>query len=356
MNFIIRPSKFPVFRFVRISLSFTFSAPYNQELNSLEAAVLCYWVVPPPETKPNEYGRPMVMTYNITKDSVLPSAAMEEMKKCVDYYQKEKTFVDFGKKYHGGTTYLEKLKTSLSSKFPRDQTDSVFWGFIKEVIGYCGEDNTGEGATLLAVPSVSMKVPSSLPSLSTASSLSSNLMLSSNLANVLFQSGKFPSATSMLGLPDPMAQSTLAANNMFLSPTLFKMQDTLNLLKPLSMSTPLSASSKSDKHKKHELKTPTIDFKLDYSIPDLSLPKSSYADLTLSSLRKMDFSASDLSISSVKKLPDTFNIPSTDSATPPKVPKTDYGMLDLSVSHKDGFDGQLDLSMMKDDQPLNLAE
>lgn len=312
------------------------------------------------------------MSYSVIQDNVLPPLIMEEMKKCVEYYKKEKTFVNFSKKYHGSTTYLEKFKTTLSSKFPRDQNDGILWGFIKEIIEYTGEDNT-ENAPLLSVPSVSMKIPTSLPSFSTASSISSNLMLTSNLANVLFQSGKFPTATSLLGLPDPMAQSTLAANNMFLSPSLFKMQDTLNMLKPLSMSTSIASSSKSDqKHKKHESK-PSLDYatdlnalknKMEFSIPELCMPKTSYAsDLALSNLRKMDYFSSDLSISSVKApKSESFTIRGSDGMTQPKISKSDFGMLDLSVSalKNESLEGQMDLSVSDSsanmDHPLNLAE
>lgn len=354
-----------------------FSAPYNQDHTSLESAIISYWVIPPPENKPNEYGRPMLMSYSVIQDNVLPPSTMEEMKKCVDYYKKEKTFINFANRFDGSTTYLEKFKTTLSSKFPREQSDGVLWGFIKEIIGYTGEDTT-DNTTLLAVPSVSMKIPTSLPPLSTASPLSSNLMLTSNIANVLFQSGKFPSATSLLGLPDPMAQSTLAANNMFLSPSLFKMQDTLNMLKPLSVGTPIPSTSKSEKHKKHEVKpTPTMDFttdlnvlknKMEFSIPDLSVPKTSYtSDLALAGLRKMDYLASDLSISSVKtpKVSESFTAHSSEGVTPPKISKTDFGMLDLSVTSQksDYAEGQLDLSTstpadnsIPAEQPLNLSE
>lgn len=334
----------------------------------------------------------MLMSYSVVQENTLPSPVMEEMKKCAEYYKKDQTFINFSDKYNGNTTYLEKLKTTLSSKFPRDHNDGILWGFIKEIIGYTGEDKTENNATLLAAPTVP-KISTSLPSLSTSSSLnSSNLMLTSNLANVLFQSGKFPSATSLLGLPDPLAQSTLAANNMFLSPSLFKMQDTLNMLKPLSSltSTLPSTSSKSETKSKKEAKptiTSSFDFgtdlnslksKMEFSIADLCMPKTTYAsttDLNLSSLRKMDYLASDLSISSVKPSKTTSEA-SHEGAPPSKVPKMDFGMLDLSVltskshSEKEG----VNLSQMTEpditvsavtetantqssnDQPLNLAE
>lgn len=329
---------------------------------------------------------------------------MEEMKKCAEFYKKEKTFVNFADNFQNNTTYLEKLKTTLNSKFPRDQNDGILWGFIKEIIGYSGDEKIDTSA-LLQVPNLPVKPPQvSLPSLSTPSSLStssltSNLMLTSNLANVLFSSGKFPSPSSLLGLPDPMAQSTLAANNMFLSPSLFKMQDTLNLLKPLSASSPIPSTSKSESKKKEMKTSSTLDFtndlnlltlknKLDFGIPELNLPKSNFnaADLSISSVRppKLDYSASDLSISSAKsKVTDSFGLDATIKnfmaqsmqEPPTKIPKTDYSMLDLSLANSkslslndslSSYSGLNDLSTSQmnisktesnhSDQPLNLAE
>lgn len=387
------------------------------EYNTIESAIICYWVIPPPETKPNEYGRPMLMSYSVVQDSVLSPGVMDEMKRCAEFYRKDKNCINFSDRYHNSTTFLEKLKTTLSSKFPRDQNDGVLWGFIKEIIGYSGDEKIDTTA-LLQVPNLNIKPQispvSSLPPLSSATSLSSNLMLTSNLANVLFSSGKYPTPSSLLGLPDPMAQSTLAANNMFLSPSLFKMQDTLNLLKPLSSSSPIPSTSKSESNKqsskKSELKTPTLDYadlsllnlknKLDFGLPELNLsnlsslsnltnlpkPNFNVADLSISSVRtpKLDFSASDLSISSSKSSKDSYGLDATiksfmaaqaQSMDAPsnKMPKTDYSMLDLSVTNKSssfvdslsftsGMDATMATSVNKNetstssDQPLNLAE
>lgn len=56
-----------------------FSAPYHQESMSLESALSCFWVVPPPENKPLEYGKPMTMTYSVIQDQFLSQDALNEM-------------------------------------------------------------------------------------------------------------------------------------------------------------------------------------------------------------------------------------------------------------------------------------
>lgn len=59
-----------------------FAAPYMQENVSLESSVVCYWVVPPPENKPHEYGKPMVMSYSQFQDQYLSQEALNEMVSC----------------------------------------------------------------------------------------------------------------------------------------------------------------------------------------------------------------------------------------------------------------------------------
>lgn len=295
-------------------------------------------MIPPPETKPNEYGRPMLMSYSVLQDMALTTNVKEEMQKCVDYYKKEPDFIQFTDRYTTTTTYLEKLKATLSSKFPRDQSELTLWNSLKEMLGCTKE----ESDSLLSIPNITKGSPLLSGLTAPSVSLNSNLMLTSDIASVLFNSGKFPSATSLLGLPDPMAHSTLAANNMFLSTNLFKMQE---LLKPLSTSSPISGHSKSETKMTPlkiptDLKTSKLDYGTDYSMMNLknSQLRSDYipADFSMK-MPKQEYSVSDLSISSrLSKLDygslDLTKAKSDVGERPAKIPKTDYPTLDLSVS------------------------
>lgn len=302
-------------------------------------------MTPPPEAKPNEYGRPMLMSYSVIQDVTFPTNVKEEMKKCAEYYKNEQDYVNFGERYLNNSLYMDKLKSTLISKFPRDESETLVWKYIKEILGYSVE----ESDSLLSIPSVSKS--QLIPGLN--SSLTSNLMLPTDISSLLFNSGKFPSASSLLGLPDPMAHSTLAANNMFLSTNLFKMQE---LLKPLSSSSPLPASKKGEKHS--PIKIPTdikgtkSDFaadllnlknKLDFIAPDLNLSKSDYSDLSVKSGNKSsDFSVPDytLNLSSNK-------MEQGDEKS--KILKSDY--LDFSKHGEDlNVGGEIG-----EDRPLNLA-
>lgn len=509
---------------------FSFSAPYNPESPVLESSLSCFWVTPPPEQRPTEYPRPFLMQYNVSHDTHMSPHAMEQITKSIKYYASspDEKAIKFLNQYKSDVTYLEKLKSSLAAKFPREQSDGLLWNFIKDALGCSteGDDKLDLDALLAVsqplpipktqqsvipnVPSVSVlqqmvSLPSVIPPLTipsnafgslssgkyelpthlnipippssskssknssslsnlslasgldvltgmtlglgavtsvplclptssydaltansllanlppgistslaatltgsklpdpsiytsllsgrmgsdkssslphssvsataTASSLAaslastmtpnhaSNLMLSSaEIANALFQAGKFPSTSALLGIPDPMSQSILDANNMYLSPSLLKMQDTLNLLKPLSSSSPLV-----NKNMDHNLyfkgAQELMKSAKEYLPPDLNIS-------TLKSANKLDFSLSpdlsikkqpDVSISTIAKVPKVQECPeyaitdsflnqmlqltkkagkadfSSDSAPPPaKMPKLDdyNSSLNLSAS------------------------
>ncbi|XP_022901215.1 MPN domain-containing protein CG4751-like [Onthophagus taurus] len=310
-------------------------SPYNYDNAPLEilSNIIAYWVIPPPESKPNEYGRPMLMSYSVVQDSLLTPYVKEEITKLAEYYKKDVDFIDFSERYNNSSTYIEKLRTALVSKFPREENENMIWSFIREILG-CPSDLKDN---LLSIPTVNK---SSI--LSGMNSSLGNLMLPTDIASVLFNSGKFPSATSMLGLPDPMAHSTLAANNMFLSTNLFKMQE---LLKPLSTNTMLGGKSKHEKIASPlkiptEVKNPKLEFPTDVNVLNLK--------------NKFDFGPFDLPTSTKTKsefsdLTSSFG----------KVPKSDFS---LDLSRKEGsrsftesLPTDFSISGGDDDQPMNLT-
>ncbi|VVD01785.1 unnamed protein product [Leptidea sinapis] len=365
-------------------------SPYNPESPVMESSLTFFWVVPPSEQRPTEYPRPLLLQHNVVHDSHLSTHAMEVIKKSIKYYATyaDETSVNFKEIFKSDITYLDKLKSTLTPKFPREQSDGLLWQFIRDELGCSSEsDEKMDLDALLAVPQAipvskscqSTSVPnfpsvstlqqmvsrpagvppinvssgigsphkfesplnipiptaskpsksstplpptyhtgldmltnmalglgssnipmslgsSSLDSLAAANSMltsltpglssglsssklpdlpsyaaslqnissgmgyektstststsctssatpipasvASNLMMSSaDIANALLSASKYSSA-GILGIPDPMSKSTLAANNMFLSPSLLKMQE--SLLKPLSSSSPIS--------------------------------------------------------------------------------------------------------------------
>lgn len=425
--------------------------------------------MPPPEQRPTEYPRPLLLQYSMIHDSHLSTHAMEEIKKCLKYYStfSDETSVNLKDNFKPDITYLDKLKCTLTAKFPREQSDGLLWHFIRDELGCSSEhDDKLDLDALLAVPqpipvskpsqatsvpnfpsvstlqqmvsrpagvppinvssgigsgsphkfetpalhipipstsskssskSVTPTLPSSYPtgldmltsmalglgsanmslplgatgleSLAAANSMltgltpgmtptlaaslsstklpdppsyaaslqnltssigsydkspsstvtsttaatpipaniASNLMMSSaDIANALFSASKYSSA-GILGIPDPMSKSTLAANNMFLSPSLMKMQE--SLMKPLSSSSPISSKSGSDTNmmmkSPHDLlKSPhdLLKNNKDYLPPDFGAIGKGKSDMLMEATKhtetnvssKMDASKSDI--------------------------------------------------------------
>ena len=48
-------------------------------MKSVKTETLAYWVMPPPETRPTEYGKPMTMEYSIIKSPCLSKDMPSEM-------------------------------------------------------------------------------------------------------------------------------------------------------------------------------------------------------------------------------------------------------------------------------------
>lgn len=128
--------------------------------NNFESNIINYWVIPPPEQKPNEYGRPMLMSYQIIQDTILTPAIMEQMKQCADFYKTDPRRVDFNKVYieQNNIKYLDKLKISLINKLPRggEQSETIIWGFICELLGIYFNPNE-QSHPVLSIPKITQQ-------------------------------------------------------------------------------------------------------------------------------------------------------------------------------------------------------
>lgn len=54
-------------------------APYFTDTSNVESSIVGYWVAPPPENKPLEYGKPMLMNYTVAQDAVLHPDVVKEL-------------------------------------------------------------------------------------------------------------------------------------------------------------------------------------------------------------------------------------------------------------------------------------
>lgn len=116
-------------------------SPYYTGNPTLESSITAYWVVPPIESRPMEYGRPMSMQFSVTQDVEMSEHVKSEMVYAIEYYRQfENEMVKFDGKYGEESSLIEKLKTTLYSKFPREQNDFEFWNWLRQHLGLPPED------------------------------------------------------------------------------------------------------------------------------------------------------------------------------------------------------------------------
>ncbi|XP_008556649.1 uncharacterized protein LOC103577674 isoform X2 [Microplitis demolitor] len=110
-------------------------SPYNADGNCYESNFNIFWSMPPPENRPHEYPRPMLLSYTISQELFLSQDALDEIKKCIEYYRSEGG-INFKMNFNSNTTYLERLRNSLASKLPgRNRgNDTGYWEVIKKMI------------------------------------------------------------------------------------------------------------------------------------------------------------------------------------------------------------------------------
>lgn len=104
----------------------------------MESNITSFWILPPPDNRIHDFGRPMFMNYSIAAEVKEFSLALlkAEMKKTVEYYEKFEDIVNFKENYNAETSYIEKLKSSLYAKFPRAYEKELdFWNWVRDLFG-----------------------------------------------------------------------------------------------------------------------------------------------------------------------------------------------------------------------------
>ena len=100
---------------------------------SNESSVLAYWVVPPPDTIPVEYGRPLKMNYTVVTDPCLSQETLNNITAVIQYYLTHPQRVNFINQFNSDTKFITKMGRTLLPKFPRDQ-DERLWRYIRKLI------------------------------------------------------------------------------------------------------------------------------------------------------------------------------------------------------------------------------
>ena len=111
--------------------------------NLMNESDLCFfWVIPPNENAPNEYGQPMKMNHSVVQDPCLSQECLRQIDKIIEHHKNNpKATVDLRKKFNSDTTLMTKMGRSILTKFPRDQ-DETLWKYVRREI--LGEDDLDE--------------------------------------------------------------------------------------------------------------------------------------------------------------------------------------------------------------------
>lgn len=96
-------------------------SPYYSGNPGPESKISPFWVMPPPEQRPSDYGIPMDVEMAYVQDSFLTNDILHEMMLLVEFYKGAPDLVRFQEPWNQEHTYLDKLKMSLASRTSKDQ-------------------------------------------------------------------------------------------------------------------------------------------------------------------------------------------------------------------------------------------
>jgi len=105
-------------------------APYMPSAKTCDSSIVVYWSFPPPEGSPQDWGRPMRMSYSAITDPCLSEEVVNSVDKVINFYKKQEKQVPLYSEWREGKYYFEKIGQSLLSKFPQDQ-DEQLWRYIQ---------------------------------------------------------------------------------------------------------------------------------------------------------------------------------------------------------------------------------
>ncbi|XP_077188089.1 MPN domain-containing protein [Paroedura picta] len=95
--------------------------PYYPGNQGMESKISPFWVMPPPEQRPYDYGIPMEVEVTYIQDGFLTNDVLHEMMLLVEFYKGAPDLVKFQDTWGPEQTYLDKLKASLAAHTPKDQ-------------------------------------------------------------------------------------------------------------------------------------------------------------------------------------------------------------------------------------------
>lgn len=107
-------------------------SPYDKHNKTHSSSLTAFWVLPPAESKPLEYGKPLHLFYQTTRDSFLTQDLLLEMRLLAHFYMDSEDKINFNDTYNTAVvkgeddeektvvTIWEKFKHSIKPNLPSD--------------------------------------------------------------------------------------------------------------------------------------------------------------------------------------------------------------------------------------------
>jgi len=105
------------------------NAPYGNENATQKQQA--FWVMPPPENKPNDYGMPMYMSMDSAQDYYISQELMGQLKHCLEYYRSLPDLLPFS---DVRTPYMKQLKRVIKKNLPAEADSTPLLNFIQDIL------------------------------------------------------------------------------------------------------------------------------------------------------------------------------------------------------------------------------
>lgn len=109
-------------------------SPYNKSIITRESAMQAFWVMPPQENRPLEYGKPMLMSFTLVNDA-FSHDALSEMRVLHDYYKGAPDMIQFDQVWRNGLTFRDKLQVSLLKRRSQDISEERITEILNVILG-----------------------------------------------------------------------------------------------------------------------------------------------------------------------------------------------------------------------------
>uniref|UniRef100_A0AAR2LM26 MPN domain-containing protein n=1 Tax=Pygocentrus nattereri TaxID=42514 RepID=A0AAR2LM26_PYGNA len=113
--------------------------PYYHGNQGVASTITPFWVVPPPEQRPNDYGIPVAVEVTYVQDNFLTTDVLNEMMLLVEFYRAAPDLVNFSQMWSPDTSILDKIKVLTLTWWwcvsvcvvlvQVDQTQQCCWSF-----------------------------------------------------------------------------------------------------------------------------------------------------------------------------------------------------------------------------------